>query len=162
MAMFDVNAIVHRFPKAATPQENLDNFKQIWGNFTQSHHKNPEIFKYLALFAVKVESGDDLESGDVRLAALLDYQEMAHCYLVIDGEFLGAANVRQISELLDATESFQAGREHQFPPMVYYCKIPAPRTEHMQDYDAARVLCGHLASFQRVSKEEFLWMFEGA
>jgi hypothetical protein len=163
MGMFDDRAIAHRFSKARTPQENLDGFRQIWGNFTNSYHTNPGIFKYLALFAVRVDSGDGADS-DVRLAALLDHRDMGPGYLVIDGVFLGTADVQQIAELLKSTDEFLAGRAPDIMPTVFYCKVPAPRTEHMQDLEAARELCGHLAgsSFARLNSEEFLQMFKRA
>jgi len=161
MGFFDENAIAGRFANSDSAQQNLLDFSNIWSALTDGD-------KLKGAFLYPVQSAD----GEARLAVWIDYYDTpkTHCYLVIDGPFLGSASVEKIAELLELTEAFQsklfdagnspapgAGRK------VFYCKHPAPDTTELHDViEAAQKFANTWlkTNWQSTTAEEFLQYFQ--
>lgn len=163
MGFFDENAMAGRFANSDIAQQNLLGFSNIWSALTSGD-------KLKGAFFYPVQ----LTDGEVRLAVWIDYYDTpeTHCYLVIDGPFLGSASVDQIAKLLDLTERFQgkllaagspaavgAGRK------VFYCKHPAPDTTGSHDViEAAHKFADTWlkTNWYSTTAEEFLQFFQSA
>jgi len=163
MGFFDEKAIAGRFANSNISQQNLLGFSNIWSALTSGD-------KLKGAFFYPVQSAH----GELRLAVWIDYYDTleTHCYLVIDGPFLGSASVEQIAELLDLTEAFQdkllasgsppvagAGRK------IFYCKHPAPDTTDLHDVlEAAHKFADTWlkTNWHSMAAKEFLHLFQNA
>ncbi|NYH26247.1 hypothetical protein [Paraburkholderia bryophila] len=161
MGFFDEKAITGRFTNSDIAKQNLHGFSNIWSNFTSGD-------KLKGAFFFPVRSSD----GELRLAVWIDYYETAetHCYLVIDGPFLSAANVELIAELLGLTEAFQGKLLASGAPAVagvgqkvFYCKYAAPDTVDLHDaLEAAHKFAETWlkTDWHSMTAEEFLQLFQ--
>ncbi|WP_196487028.1 hypothetical protein [Burkholderia cepacia] len=163
MGFFDESAMTGRFANSGIAQQNLLDFSNIWRALTSSN-------KLKGAFLYPVQAA----GGEVRLAVWIDYYDTpeTHCYLVIDGPFLGSASVEQIAELLDLTETFQdklfAADGHSPTGVgrtVFYCKHFAPDTTGLHDViEAAHKLADTWlkANWHSSTSVEFLQLFQSA
>ncbi|WP_146166262.1 hypothetical protein [Trinickia symbiotica] len=153
MAWFDQNASARRFEASPTADESLGRFINVIDGLTTSKR---ERLHHIYLFAT--------ERPDVRLVIVMYYDAGRATYDVIDGPVFTAANINQICSVLHVADNFADGRPLAAGdnPKVFYCGKPAPRTDDIHPFDAAKELVDHFlkSSNCKINSHGFLRLFD--